>query len=147
MSFQSEIDALHCLTHELLNLGMDGEPIFTDRFSQLNTDVYHQSELLSLKQGDTFEEEAFLCVILLQGYHATIYNHGDKEAKMQSILSRSWTVLSHLSASLLKCRLLVACYAEVFDEELAAEAHAIIESWAGRELTEEEIELVEGLRN
>ncbi|MCE8630940.1 transcriptional regulator, partial [Bacteroides fragilis] len=46
----------------------------------------------------------------------------------------------------LKCRLLVACYAEVFDEELAAEAHAIIDGWKERELTREEFEMVEHLR-
>ncbi|MCZ2653841.1 transcriptional regulator, partial [Bacteroides fragilis] len=39
------------------------------------------------------------------------------------------------------------CYAEVFDEELAAEAHAIIDGWKDRELTREEFEMVEHLKN
>jgi hypothetical protein len=42
---------------------------------------------------------------------------------------------------------LVSCYGEVFDKELATEAHAIIDSWQGRELTAEETELIEDLRN
>ena len=37
---KSQIDALRQLTHELLYLGMDGEPIYADRFRQLNSDVY-----------------------------------------------------------------------------------------------------------
>jgi len=36
---------------------------------------------------------------------------------------------------------------EVFEEELAQEAHAIIDSWQGRELTAKEQEVVENLRN
>jgi hypothetical protein len=47
----------------------------------------------------------------------------------------------------LKCRLLVSCYGEVFDEELAEEAHVIIDSWQGRELSEEEREVMDDLRN
>ena len=45
---KSQIDALRQLTHELLYLGMDGEPIYADRFRQLNSDVYNQAEVLYL---------------------------------------------------------------------------------------------------
>ena len=100
-----------------------------------------------LRPFPSVEEEASLCIALLTGYNATIYNHGDKEDKIQSVLNRSWDLLDTLPASLLKCRLLVACYAEVFDEELAAEAHAIIDGWKDRELTREEFEIVEHLKN
>ena len=127
LSLQSEIDSLCAVSHELLHLGLDGEPIYSDRFRQLNTDVYHRCEHLFGSHGRTLEEEASLCIALLTGYNATIYNHGDKEDKIQSVLNRSWDLLDTLPVSLLKCRLLVACYAEVFDEELAAEAHAIID--------------------
>ncbi|WP_270422968.1 UpxZ family transcription anti-terminator antagonist [Bacteroides fragilis] len=135
LSLQSEIDSLCAVSHELLHLGLDGEPIYSDRFRQLNTDVYHRCEHL-------FGSHA-----LLTGYNATIYNHGDKEDKIQSVLNRSWDILDTLPVSLLKCRLLVACYAEVFDEELAAEAHAIIDGWKDRELTREEFEMVEHLKS
>lgn len=53
------------------------------------------------------------------GYNATLYNNGDKEERIQHILDRCWDVLEHLPASLLKVQLLVYCYGEVFDEELA----------------------------
>lgn len=147
LSLQSEIDSLCAVSHELLHLGLDGEPIYSDRFRQLNTDVYHRCEHLFGSHGRTLEEEASLCIALLTGYNATIYNHGDKEDKIQSVLNRSWDILDTLPASLLKCRLLVACYAEVFDEELAAEAHAIIDGWKDRELTREEFEMVEHLKS
>jgi hypothetical protein len=35
----------------------------------------------------------------------------------------------------------------VFDEELAEEARAIMDTWKGREFTPEEIELIDDLRN
>lgn len=144
---QTKIDALYQAAHELLNLGLNGEPVYADRFSKLNAEVYNQSETLISEHGSTAEQEASLCVALLSGYKATFCNHGDKDEKIQSILDRSWEVLDDLAASLLKCRLLVACYAEVFDEELAQEAKEIIDGWSERELSEEEQEVVEDLKN
>lgn len=82
----------------------------------------------------------------MAAYNATIYNNGDKEEKIQVILERSWKVLEHLKSSLLKCQLLVACYGEVFDRELAQEARAIMDSWESRKLTDEEREVVEQLK-
>ena len=39
------------------------------------------------------------------------------------------------------------CYGEVFEEELAKEAHTIIESWSNRELLKAEKEIAESLNN
>lgn len=144
---QTRINELYQAAHELLYLGTDGQTIYADRFSKLNTDVYRQCEALVSERGATPDEEAALCVALLNGYKATFCNHGDKDEKIQSVLDRSWGILEHLSASLLKCQLLVACYAEVFDEDLAREAHTIINSWSGRSLSIEEQEIIEDLRN
>ena len=76
-----------------------------------------------------------------------IYNDGDKEERIQTILNRCWEVLEHLSASLLKVQLLTYCYGEVFEEELIREAYIIIESWNGKELSEEEQAIIEYLKN
>ena len=57
LSLQSEIDSLCAVSHELLHLGLDGEPIYSDRFRQLNTDVYHRCEHLFGSHGRTLEEE------------------------------------------------------------------------------------------
>ena len=43
MSLQSQIDALCHVTNELLNLGFDGTPLYSNRFCELNTEVYRQS--------------------------------------------------------------------------------------------------------
>ncbi|MCY6344864.1 UpxZ family transcription anti-terminator antagonist, partial [Bacteroides hominis] len=97
--------------------------------------------------GNSHEEEARLCLSLLMGYNATLYNNGDKEERIQHILDRCWDVLEHLTASLLKVQLLVYCYGEVFDEELAREAQVIIDTWQDRELSEEEREVMERLKD
>lgn len=83
---KSQIDALRQLTHELLYLGMDGEPIYADRFRQLNSDVYNLAETLYRKKARNDEEEVILCTTLLKAYSATIYNHGDKEVKFRCYL-------------------------------------------------------------
>ena len=142
----SQIEQLQSLAHELLYLGVDGAPIYTDHFRQLNKEVLEQSDALYPQRGATPEEEANICLALLMGYNATIYNQGDKEEKKQSILDRCSDVLDQLPVTLLKCQLLLACYGEIFDEELLQEIHAIINIWSRRELTAEEQRVVEALR-
>lgn len=143
----NQVQNLQHIARELLYLGMDGSPIYTDHFRQLNTEVFRLSEALFSMKGTTSEEEAAICLSLLMGYNATIYNDGDKESKIQSILDRSFAVLDHLPASLLKCQLLTYCYGEVFEEDLAQEAHFIIDGWGSREFTKEEKEILELLRS
>lgn len=45
MLLQSQIDALCHITHELLNLGFDGSPIYSDRFCELNLEVYRHPKI------------------------------------------------------------------------------------------------------
>ena len=104
---ESEISALYASAHELCYLGMDGRPIYSDQFTRLNRDVFSQANALYDKRGNSHEEEARLCLSLLMGYNATLYNNGDKEERIQHILDRCWDVLEHLPASLLKVQLLV----------------------------------------
>lgn len=146
-SLSTQIASLYDVAHELLYLGTDGSPIYSDRFTCLNSDVLHQANALYACHGSTDDEEARLCLVLLMGYNATIYSNGDKEKRIQSILNRCWDILDRFPASLLKLRLLTHCYGEVFDEDLSAEAHAIIDSWGDRELMAEEEEIVALLRD
>ena len=143
----NKTEELQQLAQKSLYLGLDGGPIYAEHFSRLNKEIQILSDALYSVKGDTPEEEAGICLALLMGYNATIYSDKDKEAKNQSILDRAWEVLEQLPPSLLKCQLLTYCYGEVFEEELAQEAHAIIDSWQGRELTSKEQEVVENLRN
>eukprot|EP00975_Prorocentrum_lima_P051941 10877704-Prorocentrum_lima.AAC.1 len=70
---------LQRLAHELIYLGVDGEPIYSDTFCRLNKDVLLQCDSLFLLRGSTSDEEANLCLALLLGYNATIYDYGNKE--------------------------------------------------------------------
>ena len=63
------------------------------------------------------------------GYSASFIDHGEKQKHIQEVLDRCWDILDTLPASLLKLRLLTACYGEVFDEPLADEGRIIIASW------------------
>lgn len=144
--FSSALELQH-LAHELMYLGMDGAPIYSEDFSRLNKDVLIKSDSLFLSKGSNTEEEANLCLALLMGYNATIYDNGDKEQKKQVVLDRIYDVLENLPASLLKVRLLTYCYGEVYEESMTQEAHAIIDSWNKDMLTSEQIEIISELKN
>lgn len=143
----NKTEELQQLAQKSLYLGLDGDPIYAEHFSRLNKEIQILSDALYSVKGDTPEEEAGICLALLMGYNATIYSEKDKEAKKQSILDRAWEVLEQLPPSLLKCQLLTYCYGEVFEEELAQEAHAIIDSWHKKVLSEKEQRIMECLKN
>lgn len=138
---------LQHVAHELMYLGMDGEPVYSDTFCRLNKEVLVKSDSLFTSKSSDIEEEANICLALLMGYNATIYDNGDKEQKKQAVLDRIYNVLDKLPASLLKVRLLTYAYGEVYEEVLLEEAHVIINSWDKLALMEEQIEAIEELRN
>ena len=133
--------------HELMYLGMDGEPVYSDTFCRLNKEVLVKSDSLFSAQSSDVEEEANLCLALLMGYNATIYDDGDKELKKQVILDRIYNVLEELPDSLLKVRLLSYTYGEVYEEFMLQEAHAIIDSWNKEIFTIEQMEVMKDLKN
>lgn len=143
----SNSSSLFSLAHHLLTYGLDGSPIYADQFTRLNRDVYERAIELYNTRGTTTEEEAELCLGLLVAFAATIYDNGSKQEYVQSVLDRSWEVLPKLSPSLLKVRLLTYCYSECYDEELAKEAHVIVNTWNKEELTLEQTEIIEELQN
>ena len=138
---------LQRIAHELMCFGMDGTPVYSDTFCRLNKEVLVLSDSLFPVQGSGTEEEANVCLALLMGYNATIYDDGDKEQKKQTALNRACEVLGRLPASLLKVRLLAYTYGEVYEESLLQEAHAIIDGWGKEVMTAEQVELVKELRN
>ena len=142
-----QVSSLFSLAHSLLTLGQDDRPIYVDDFTRLNRDVYESALNSYGKHGSTPEAEAGLCLGLLVAFNATMYDNGHKQEYIQKVLDRSFNVLPLIPASLLKVRLLTYCYGEVYAEELAKEAHSIIDSWGTFRLTEEQKEVVEELRN
>ena len=149
MSLSAEIAALLGAAHELMYLGMDGSPDYSDDLSRRNSEVYRLTTALynSIAKGSTIEEQASVCLALLMGYSASFIDHGEKQKHIQEILDRCWNILDVLPASLLKLRLLTACYGEVFDEPLADEGRAIIASWDSASLTSEQQEAIDEFQN
>lgn len=133
--------------HELMYLGMDGEPIYSDTFCRLNKELLVKADSLFSFQSSNIEEEANLCLALLMGYNATIYDYGDKGQKKQAVLDRIYNVLEKLPDSLLKVRLLTYTYGEVYEESMLQEVHSIINNWNKSALTIEQMEVIEELKN
>lgn len=138
---------LQQVAHDLMYLDTNGEPIYSDDFCRLNKDVLVKSDSLFSEKTSDNEEEANLCLALLMGYCATIYDNGDKGQKKQTILDRISDILDQLPASLLKVRLLTYCYSECYDEALAKEAHDIIGTWDKNALSQECAEIIDELKN
>lgn len=149
MSLSEETLSLQRAAHELMYLGLDGSPVYSDDLSRRNGEVYRLTTSLynSGATGSTVEEQANVCLALLMGYNASFIDHGEKQPHIQEVLNRCWDILDALPASLLKLRLLTACYGEVFDEPLADEARSIIALWDAASLTAEQREAVEEFWN
>ena len=143
----SRTHELQRLAHELMYLGMDGSPVYSDDFCRLNKEVLVRCDSLFPEKGSDIIEEADLCLALLMGYNATIYDYGDKEEKKQAVLDRICNILAPLAPSLLKVRLLSYCYGEVYEESMLLEARSIIGSWQGSPLTPAQREIIEELQN
>ena len=133
--------------HELMYLCMDGEPIYSDTFCRLNKELLVKSDSLFSSQSSNIEEEANLCLALLMGYNATIYDYGDKGQKKQAVLDRIYNILEKLPDSLLKVRLLTYTYGEVYDESMLQQVHAIMTQWGNSTLSSEQIDIIEVLKN
>ena len=144
MSLSEEVTSLQRAAHDLMYLGIDGSPIYSDDLSRRNGEVYRLTTALynSGAKGSTIEEQASVCLALLMGYNASFIDHGEKQEHIQEVLDRCWDILEALPTSLLKLRLLTACYSEVFDEPLADEARVIIASWDAASLTLEQQEAI-----
>ena len=149
MSLSEETAALQRAEHELMYLGGDGSPIYSDDLSRRNGEVYRLTTALydSGVKGVTIEEQANVCLALLMGYSASFIDHGEKQRHVQEVLDRCWDILDNLPASLLKLRLLTACYGEVFDEPLADEGRIIIASWDSASLTSDQQEAIKEFQN
>ena len=130
MSLSEEAITLQRAAHDLMYLGIDGSPIYSDDLSRRNGEVYRLTTTLynSDTKDSTVEEQANVCLALLMGYTASFIDHGEKQEHVQEVLNRCWNILDALPASLLKLRLLTACYGEVYDEPLADESRKIIAS-------------------
>ncbi len=82
------------------------------------------------------------------GYSASFVDHGEKQRHVQKDAGLLLgCARCPFPASLLKLRLLTACYGEVFDESLADEGRSIIASWDSLSLTPKQQEAVDEFQN
>ena len=97
-------------------------------------------ESLLQQEGSTPDEEAELVLTVLMGYTVVVRN----SRNIAKALERAERVFPLIKDPVLKCRLAVFCYGECWDEELAQEAHTLIDTLkkAGRG---KDIEFVETL--
>ncbi len=142
---QKEIETLYGKARELLRLGDKGSSVGVDELSRLNKEIHELIKILWNKKTETSEEEARLCLAVLMGFSGIMYANPEDEKMRHAISERSRRVLDKLPPSLLKCQLLVYCYGEVCDGKLVTEAKEIMKGWEGRELSAEELEIVETL--
>lgn len=149
MSLLEEAISLQHAAHELMYLGMDGSPVYSAELSRRNGEVYRLTTALynSGVLGTTLEERANVYLALLMGYGASFVDHGEKQRHVEEVLKYCWDILDVLPDSLLKLRLLTACYGEVFDEPLADEARRIITTWDEKTLMAEQKEAIDEFQN
>ena len=87
MSLLEEALLLQRAAHDLMYLGMDGSPYYSDDLSRRNGEVYHQTAVLycSGTWGATMEEQANVCLARLMGYNASFIDHGEKQQHVQDL--------------------------------------------------------------
>ena len=92
MSLSEEAITLQRAAHELMYLGMDGSPVYSDDLSRRNGEVYRLTMALyrSGVKGTTIDEQANVCLALLMGYSASFVDHGEKQRHVQKVLDCLW---------------------------------------------------------
>ena len=70
MSLSEEAITLQRAAHDLMYLGIDGSPIYSDDLSRRNGEVYRLTTTLynSDTKDSTVEEQANVCLALLMGF-------------------------------------------------------------------------------
>lgn len=141
------ISELYSLSWELLHMGWDGTPVYSCDYSSLSGRIFRLCNELYVNgcSGESDETQALFYLSLLKGYRSTYCDDGEKQERIQFILDRCWELLPVLPASLLKVSLLAWCYSEIYDDDLAREAHAIMDDWPADSLTVEQREIREEL--
>ena len=88
MSLSEQAVTLQCLAHELMYLGTDGSPVYSDDLSRRNGEVYRLATALyaSRTKGANPEETANIYLALLMGYNTSFIDHGEKQEHIQQVL-------------------------------------------------------------
>lgn len=145
-SVRQQIEELEVLIRELTHPKEHRWYVDMEDVVRLNREIRTYVDSLTRVEGENLREEAFLCLTLLQAFSVLTYRKDTDEEQRQHLLNRAEKVLAQLPTSLLRCRLLVSSYGELNNEDLAREAHQIIDSWGDRSLSADEQEVINTLR-
>lgn len=139
---ENKIESLYQKTHRLIAMSADGLPVYHDKVASLSREIMHEAAMLLPLRGQSVQEEAEICLVLLMAYNTSIYAPIERWRHAQEILNRAQTILPLLGDSPLKVKLLAWCFAEVEDEALLEEARSIINSWDPRHRDTEQLEAI-----
>ena len=107
---QENIDELQHLADHLLHIGDKNGYVYADDLSVLQRSIHKQINDLYSQRGKTPEQDATLCLAILQGYNVSMYANPEDEDRKRSVLQRSLTLLDVLPPSLLKQQLSAVCH-------------------------------------
>ena len=114
---QENIDELQHLADHLLHIGDKNAYgggsagcVYLDDLSALQRSIHEKINDLYSQRGETPEQDATLCLAILQGYNVSMYANPEDEDRKRSVLQRSLTLLDVLPPSLLKQQLSAVCH-------------------------------------
>ena len=107
---QENIDDLQKLSDRLLHISDENGYIYADDLSELHQAIHEKIIDLYSQRGKTPEQDATLCLAILQGYNVSMYANPEDEDRKRSVLQRSLTLLDVLPPSLLKQQLSAVCH-------------------------------------
>ena len=107
---QENIEGLLSLVRMLLPGGGSAGCVYLDDLSALQRSIHKQINDLYSLRGETPEQDATLCLAILQGYNVSMYANPEDEDRKRSVLQRSLTLLDVLPPSLLKQQLSAVCH-------------------------------------
>lgn len=146
------IQQLYDYSYRLIHYGEDGKPIYANEYMALTSEVDRLSARLFTYTPRNQHEEALLCLVLLMSYAASpTGSFSQKEDKINILLNRTYSILEGTDPrwptpypdGILRCQLTVYSYTFTSDKDLQKEAQRLISSWQGRNLTQDEVEIID----
>lgn len=118
---------------------------FTDiqDWTEMQNRLAQGIEQLVYEKGENPDAEAERILAVLMGYAVAIRN----PKHIRQALMEAERVLPKIKDQVLKCHLMVFCYAECFDEELGKEVHRLLDELKGTGFAEEMTLVEEFLKN
>ncbi|KAB4689712.1 transcriptional regulator [Bacteroides thetaiotaomicron] len=90
---QENIEGLLSLVRMLLPGGGSAGCVYLDDLSALQRSIHEKINDLYSQRGETPEQDATLCLAILQGYNVSMYANPEDEDRKRSVLQRSLTLL------------------------------------------------------